>query len=89
MGRNLKDFYLNTADPTYSTSGRDFHRPDVKGQDGSGVIVSRHKKRVVATPDNGNMEASRKVSRNRDVKKVGNRLAEVAVGNKSKLRKDV
>jgi hypothetical protein len=89
MGRNLKDFYLNTADPNYSTSGRDFHRPEVKGQDGSGVLVSRHAKRVIATPDNGEMEASRKVSRNRDVKKVGNRLAEVAVGNKPKLRKDM
>ena len=89
MGRNLTDFYINTANPNYSKDPREFHRPDVKGSDGLGVVVTRHKNRVVATPDNGEMEVSRKITKNREVKKQGNRLAEVAVGNKPKLRGDL
>lgn len=75
MGRNLKDFYGNST------------RVDNKGPEG-GVVLSHYGKDLIATPDSGAAAVGRKVTRNRDVKKHGNRLAEVAVGNKQKLRGD-
>jgi hypothetical protein len=82
MGRNLKDFYGDAH------GSRELHRSDVKGPNGGAIITQNKSGRITATPDNGESAASRKVTRNRDVKKQGKRLAEVAVGNKPRLRKD-
>lgn len=82
MGRNLKDFYGK-----FDNKNTDFTRSSAQGPEG-GASLSHNGNRIVAIADSGNTMASRKVTRNRDVKKTGARLAEVAVGNKPKLRKD-
>lgn len=82
MGRNLKDFYGK-----FDGRNTDFTRADAKGPKG-GAMLAHAGKRLSATPDNADAEVGRKVTRNRDVKKQGARLAEVAVGNKKKLRGD-
>ena len=83
MGRNLKDFYGK-----FDGKNTDFTRANAQGPEG-GAMLSHAGKRIDAVADSGNTQASRKVTRNRDVKKQGARLAEVAVGNKTKLRKDI
>ena len=82
MGRNMKDFYENNP-----TSGS-FHRPNVTSQAGEGAIVARSGKKLVATGDSGNSQISRKVTRNKDVKKQGTRIAKVAVGESKMQKKD-
>lgn len=82
MGRNLKDFY-GKSDET----GAGFVRASAQGPNG-GAMLSRDGDRISATPDNAESAASRNVTRNRDVKKQGKRLSEVAVGNKKRLKND-
>lgn len=86
MGRNLKDFYESNTG--IAPEGYGVYRADVKGEDGKGAVIERRGKNIVATPDNAEPEVGRKVTRNRDTKKQGNRIAEVAVGNKPRLRGD-
>ena len=90
MGRNLKDFYNNNPNHRVefgNSRGSDGYRADTTGPEG-GAFIENSKKTIIATPDSGNFDVRRKVTRNRDVKKQGARLAEVAVGNKPKLRGD-
>lgn len=82
MGRNLKDFYGN-----FSGANTGLTRSDAQGPKG-GAVLAHIGKRLTAVPDDGSGEVSRKVTRNRDVKKHGKRIAEVAVGNKPKLKND-
>ena len=82
MGRTMKDFYGK-----FDGKNTDFTRSSAQGPKG-GAMLAHSGKTLSATPDNADAEVGRKVTRNRDVKKQGTRLAEVAVGNKPKLRGD-
>ena len=82
MGRNLKDFYGK-----FDGVSTDLTRAASQGPNG-GAVLTHAGKSLYATPDNGNASVGRKVTRNRDVKKQGTRLAEVAVGNKKPAKKD-
>lgn len=91
MGRNLTDFYEDS--PNHHSDwgngkGASFYRPNVSSPSGEGAIVERRGKKLVATGDAANSEISRKVTRNRDVKKQGTRIAKVAVKMSKMQKKD-
>jgi hypothetical protein len=104
MGRNLKDFYTNNPNDytpgmpvsaSDSTAGyhwaKDKKGENVKGSDLSsvGVTLRGGLGKVRAHQIGGlGRDVSAKVTRNRDVKKTGARLAKVAAGEKKPKKSD-
>ena len=98
MGRNLKDFY-NTPNEYAPGVASDTHwakdkKGDVIKNDSAtsiGVSLSGGLGSVSASPVGGtkkNTTVTTKVTRNRDVKKAGPRLAKVALGQKRPSKND-
>lgn len=98
MGRNIRDFFGDVSNPHFESPNPTPYpgtpkvtKTEIEGltsKHGRPVKMTRAGNELVASTNASQTEVRRKVTRNRDVKKQGNRIAKVAAGTKSAAKKD-